>query len=65
MEGGACSTLCSVYAQEEKIIEAVRGFPCLWQVSALSYRDSRAKENAWKLVASQVGTSSVLLMWAT
>ena len=41
----------NVYAEEEKLIKAVCGFPSLWQVSN---RDLRAKENAWKLVASQV-----------
>ena len=65
MEGAAYSALCSGYADEEKLIETVRGFPCLWQVSALSYRDSRVKENSWKLVASQISISFVLLMWAT
>ena len=39
---------------EEKLIESVRGFPCLWQVSAKSYKDIKAKENAWKVVCSEV-----------
>ena len=39
---------------EEKLIEAVRDFPCLWQVSSRCYRDAKAKENAWKKVSSQV-----------
>ena len=39
---------------EEKLTEAVRGFPCLWQVSSRAYKDLRAKENAWKEVASKV-----------
>ena len=38
----------------EKLVEAVRSFPSLWQVSAKSYKDLRAKENAWKEVASMV-----------
>ena len=37
------------------MIEAVRDFPCLWQVSSRSYKDIRAKENAWKAVALKVG----------
>ena len=41
-------------ADDEKIIEAVRGYPCLWQVSCTSYKDARARENAWKDVASKV-----------
>ena len=34
---------------EEKFVEAVRTFDCLWKVSAKVYRGarSRAKENAW------------------
>ena len=39
---------------EEKLIEAVRTFPCLWQPSARGYKDLRAKENVWKEVAMQV-----------
>ena len=40
--------------EEEKLVDAVRSFPCLWQVSCRSYKDIRAKENAWKQVAGQV-----------
>ena len=36
---------------EEKLVEAVRTFDCLWKVSAKVYRDARAKEYAWKAVA--------------
>ena len=39
---------------EEKLIEAVRAFPCLWDVTSRSFKDSRAKENAWKCVAEEV-----------
>ena len=39
---------------DEKLIEALRCFPCLWQVSSTSYKDLRAKENAWKEVAGKV-----------
>ena len=42
----------SITMDEEKLIESVRGFPCLWQVSAKSYKDIKAKENAWKVVCS-------------
>ena len=35
---------------EEALIEAVRSFPCLWQVKSKSYKDLRAKENAWRKV---------------
>ena len=40
---------------DEKLVEAVRSFLCLWQLTCKSYKDIRAKENAWKQVASQVG----------
>ena len=30
---------------EEKLIEAVHGFPCLWKVSSRGYKDIRAREN--------------------
>ena len=36
---------------DEKLIEAVRTFPCLWRVSSKAYKDIRAKENAWKETA--------------
>ena len=44
----------------EKIVEAVRGFQCLWKVSSRSYMDARAKENAWKDIASQVSCDMIL-----
>ena len=39
---------------DEKLVEAVRSFPSLWQVSSKSYKDLGANENAWKEVASMV-----------
>ena len=39
------------------LMEAVRGYPCLWQVSSPVYRDLRAKDNAWKVVATVVGAA--------
>ena len=41
---------------DENLVEAVRFFPYLWLVSSKSYKDLRAKENAWKEVASKVST---------
>ena len=35
---------------EEKIIKTVRKYPCIWEVSNKSYRDAKARENAWKQV---------------
>ena len=39
---------------DEKLIEAVRLYPCLWQVSSRSYNDVIAKTNALKMIAEQV-----------
>ena len=39
---------------EDKLIEAVRALPCLREVNSKSYRDQRARENAWKEVAQTV-----------
>ena len=39
---------------DEKFVEALRSFLCLWLVSSKSYKDLRAKENAWNEVASKV-----------
>ena len=36
------------------MVEAVRGFECLWQVGSKSYKDTISKENAWKEVAAKV-----------
>ena len=38
----------------EKFIEAVRCFPCLWDVTTTCYKDVRTKENVWKEVIIQV-----------
>lgn len=48
---------------EEKLIELVRAFPCLWRPKADGYRDLIAKENAWKEVAKQV--SDIIDAWMT
>ena len=37
---------------DEKLIEALRDFPCLWKINTKQYRDKRTKENAWKLVST-------------
>ena len=41
---------------EERLIEAVHEFPCLWEVSSKAYKDAIAKGNAWKEVSSKVST---------
>ena len=40
--------------EDEKVVEAVRDFECLWRIGTKSYRDIIAKENAWKEVAAKV-----------
>ena len=44
---------------DEKLIEAVRSYSCLWQVNSYSYKDRRAKDNAWKEVIDKVTTNSI------
>ena len=39
---------------DERLVEEVRMFPCLWDVSVKAYRDTKAKENAWKTVSNEV-----------
>ena len=39
---------------DEKLIEAVRTYPCIWHESSKSYKDIIVKENSWKEVALQV-----------
>ena len=43
-----------MYMDDEELIELVRGYPCLWQVTSKAYRDQIAKENSWKEVSSKV-----------
>ena len=41
---------------DEGLIEEIRKFICLWDMSAKAYRDTKAKENAWKVVAKEVAS---------
>ena len=41
----------------EMLIEAVRSFPCLWNMSLREYKDNRVKENAWKKMSEKLATS--------
>ena len=50
-------------ALEKKLIELVRTFPCLWQISTLGYRDMKMKENAWKELQVQVRVHYVILIF--
>ena len=40
--------------QQETLIEPMERFECLWNVSSKSFKDNKAKENAWKAVAKEV-----------
>lgn len=40
---------------DEKLIELVKGYPCLWATQSKSFRDLAAKESAWKIVSTEVG----------
>ena len=52
----------SNFNQYVKLIEAVGELPCLWQISSHAYKDLRAKENSWKVVASKVSLDEHLLL---
>ena len=41
-------------AEEERFIDAVRRYECLWKVGSRVYKDLCAKENSWKKVAEEV-----------
>ena len=43
----------------EMLIEVVRSFPCLWNMSLREYKDERIKENMWCTVAEKLGGISV------
>ena len=45
---------------EEKLIEVVRTYSRLLEVTSRSFKDSKAKENAWKSVASKSVASKVM-----
>ena len=47
----------------EKLVEAVKSYPCLWQVTSCAYKDIIAKINAWKEVSAIV--TSRCLRWPT
>ena len=49
--------VCIVYLlgmDKERLVEEVRKFPCLWNVSVKAYRYIKAKENGWKTVSNEV-----------
>ena len=46
------SAIIIVKMEDEKLIKAVRSFPCLWNVNGQAHKDARAKENAWREVST-------------
>ena len=49
---------------EEKLVEAVHSFPCLWQTTSKCYRDIRARDNTWKEVVQQVKLEVIMYISA-
>ena len=43
-------------AVDEKLIELVCTFSCLWQVSMAAYKDIKVKENVWRDIKLKVFT---------
>ena len=42
----------------EKVCEAVKKFPCVWDASSRSFKDNTAKTNAWKTIADEVSLNN-------
>ncbi len=40
--------------KKEVLIESVRKYPCLYDTSRRDYKDDSVRENAWKMVCSDV-----------
>lgn len=40
--------------EDEKFINLVREYPCLWNMKLKEYKDGRLKENSWDIVAKEV-----------
>ena len=45
---------CVPLMDEERLVEAVRSYPCLWNNQIKAYKEQRTKENAWKAIQTQV-----------
>ncbi|XP_011406710.1 PREDICTED: transcription factor Adf-1-like [Amphimedon queenslandica] len=43
--------------KDEKFINLVREYPCLWNMKLKEYKDGRLKENSWDIVAKEVKLS--------
>ena len=40
----------------ERLIDVVRKYPCLWEVSSQSHKDKIAKSNSWDAVRSELSS---------
>ena len=55
---------------DERVIEAVREFPCIWDMACKGYKDTIAKGNAWKEVSKKVtvlkaSLAFIVLFWSS
>ncbi|XP_064398343.1 transcription factor Adf-1-like isoform X4 [Halichondria panicea] len=50
---------------KRKLIEAIEGIPCLWALKDKDYKDAKAREEAWKEVASQMGNAEAVERFIT
>lgn len=46
--------------EDEKLIEMVRGYPLLYNLSDRKYKDSTIKENIWKEISNAIGKNGKL-----
>ena len=50
---------------DEKLIEAVRCFPCLWQTMSKAYKDLRARESATTSKSLKSSSTSIVTLFLT
>lgn len=41
----------------EKLIESVKKYPCIWDVRLHSYKCNTTKDNAWRQIMREIGTT--------
>ena len=51
--------MCNIN-MDKKLIEAVRNYISLWDVSSKSYKDAQCKENVWKEVNEKANHYSIM-----
>lgn len=45
------------YAEDEKLLDALAPHPAIYDLKNLQYKDQRAKDNTWVIIANEVGRS--------